>query len=214
MGESDATQMVVVRHGETVWNTAGRQQGQLDSELSPTGVRQAEAIAEALADQTFHTLYTSDLARAVQTAEIIGRRLGIEPIPEPGLRERHLGILQGLTMAQFAERFPAEHALLRSDDPDYAIPEGESVRERQERHVCCAEALAERHAGQRLLLVAHGGVLNSLFRHALGLPLASPRAFSLLNASLNRFSVSAGRWRLETWGETGHLAHLRAMDDW
>ena len=214
MSESGAAQMVVVRHGETVWNAAGRQQGQLGGELSPMGVRQAEAIGEALAGQTFHALYTSDLGRAAQTAEIIGARLGLEPIPEPGLRERHLGILQGLTIAEFAQRLPTEHARLRSDDPDYAIPGGESVRERHERHVRCTETLAERHAGQRLLLVAHGGVLNSLFRHALGLPLASPRTFSLLNASLNRFSVSAGRWRLETWGETGHLAHLRAMDDW
>ena len=214
MTDSKATELVVVRHGQTVWNQLGRQQGWLDSALSELGIAQAEAIADALAAEHFDALYSSDLGRAMQTAEIIAGQLGLEVIPEPRLRERHHGILAGLTMAEFERDHPAEYAQLRGGDPDWTIPGGESTRQRYERHIACGDQLAERHPGERLLIVAHGGVLNSFFRRATGQAIASPRSFSLFNASINAFSISAARWTLLLWGDTHHLRDLGTEDDW
>ncbi len=112
-------------------------------------------------------LYSSDLGRAMQTARIIAGRLGMDVVTDVRLRERHLGILQGMTMAEFRERHPSEYALFRGPDPDYVIPDGESVRQRYERGVLCAGELAEQHPGQRVLIVTHGGIVESLLRHAL-----------------------------------------------
>ena len=121
------------------------------------------------------------------------------------LRERHLGSMQGLTKAGFHERFPEEWAAFASGDPDYVLPGGESARQRHARCVAACVDLAARHAGETVLVVTHGGGLNSLFRHALGLALEAPRRFSLFNAAINALSVSGGVWRLETWGGTIHL---------
>jgi probable phosphoglycerate mutase len=214
MGAAQTTRLIAVRHGETSWNALGKQQGQLDTDLSELGIAQAEAVAEALAEQSIDLLYSSDLGRAMQTAEIIARRLALEILTDSRLRERHLGIIQGLTMAEFRERHPREYSLYRGGDPDYVIPEGESVRQRAERAVVCAEELAARHTGKQILLVTHGGIVESLLRHTLGIDLASPRSFSLFNGSLNSFSVSDGRWQLDSWGDIHHLRHLEATDDW
>jgi probable phosphoglycerate mutase len=75
------------------------------------------------------------------------------------------------------------------------------------------EGIARRHAGERVVIVAHGGVLQSLFRGAVGLALGAPRTFSLLNASINSFSVDDGRWKLEAWGDTSHLRGIDSLDD-
>jgi probable phosphoglycerate mutase len=210
----DPTELIVVRHGESVWNLDGRQQGHLDSPLTELGVRQAQAVAAALVAVHCHALYSSDLGRAAQTAAIIGRALGLSVITDVRLRERHLGIIQARTMADFAREHPDHYARFAGDDPDYAIPGGESVRQRHERSVACAEDVARRHAGRCVVIVTHGGPLGSLMRHALGLPPAGARRFSLFNASINRFTVKDGQWRLISWGDTHHLHGLGAKDDW
>ncbi len=208
------TELIVVRHGETVWNEIGKQQGWLDTELSELGRAQAQAIADSLTGEHFDALYSSDLGRAMQTAEIIGERLGLEILTDTRLRERNLGIMQGLTMAEFEQKYPEKYAQFRGGDPDYVIPDGESVRQRYERNITCAEELARHHGGQRLLVVAHGGILNSFFRHAVGMDLTAPRHFSLYNASINTFTLTDGQWRLDRWGDTHHLKHLGTKDDW
>lgn len=214
MDEARATDLIVVRHGETVWNEVGKQQGWLDTELSELGRAQAEAIADVLTGEHFDVLYSSDLGRAMRTAEIIAGRLRLEIVTDIRLRERHLGIMQGMTMAEFQQKHPQAHASFCSGDADYCLPDGESTRQRYDRNIACAEELARRHAGQRLLIVAHGGVLNSFFRRATGQDIASPRRFSLFNASINAFSITDGQWRLERWGDTHHLKRLGAKDDW
>lgn len=214
MSRTQSTKVLAIRHGETVWNAVGRQQGHLDTDLSELSMAQAGAIGEALAGKVVDSLYSSDLGRAMQTAAIIAQRLGLEVHTEVGLRERHLGILQGLTMEEFRLRHPAEYASFTGGDEEWVIPGGESVRQRHERAVACACQLAGRHPGQRLAVVTHGGVLESIFRHAVGLPLKSRRHFSLFNASISTFSVSEGRWKLERWGDTHHLRGLGTKDDW
>ena len=205
--------LYAVRHGETEWNHEGRQQGHLDSPLTDVGVRQAEALAEGLAGRGADVLYASDLGRAMQTARIIANRLGLDVNQDARLRERHLGTMQGLTKAEFAKKFPREADRFNSGDPDYVLPEGESARQRYERTIACAEDIARRHAGECVLIVAHGGVLMSFIYRALQMALTEPRRFTLFNGAINRFTITDGDWRLDTWGDIAHLAGMRTLDD-
>jgi probable phosphoglycerate mutase len=212
-GESMPTRVYVVRHGETEWNSLGRQQGHLDSPLTEQGIRQAHLLAKALAKKKIDILYSSDMGRAVQTAEIIADMLSLPVHTDSRLRERNLGILQGLTKVEFEERYPEAARLFDTRDPDYVLPGGESLRQSFDRCVDCAQRIAGENAGRNVLLVAHGGVLRGFFHKATDAPIAGPRRYSLFNASLNAFRISEDRWSLDTWGEVAHLEDTEALDD-
>ena len=209
----EATNIYVVRHGETEWNIQGRLQGHLDSLLTPRGQQQAQALAERLARISFTALYSSDLGRALTTAETIGEQVELPVQTDSRLRERNLGVLQGLTRDESRQQFPDVWEQLTSGDPNYAVPEGESARQRTDRSVAFLEAVARAHPGKTLLIIAHGGVLSGLFYQSLGLPLNEPRRFSIPNAAVNLFSINGSGWRLETWGDTAHLEYLGALDE-
>lgn len=205
------TQLIAIRHGETEWNSEGRFQGHLNSSLNREGHAQAQALAERLARERFDLLLSSDLGRTLQTASAIAMRTGHEIVVEPRLRERRMGIFQGLTTEEAQARYPAEFARFKSRDPEYVIPDGESTRELYQRSVACFCDLAERHAGLTLVAVSHGGVLAMLYRHAMALPLDAPRNFDLHNAGINRFRHRLGVWQLSGWGDIDHLE--QALDD-
>ena len=200
-----STKVYVIRHGETEWNRAGRWQGHLDSPLTTAGIHQAQQVAQGLSGQTIDVLYSSDLGRARQTADIIGKALHLNVITEPRLREKHLGIAQGLTVKEVTERYPAEYQQLKSNDPDYAFPEGESRRQHGKRISHCCNELVQRHPSQTILLVTHGGSLNRLFYWTQGIPLDAPCRFATTNCAINQFVVSESTWQLEVWGDTAHL---------
>jgi probable phosphoglycerate mutase len=205
------THFILVRHGETEWNRLGRIQGHLDSPLNRQGVAQAESVAARLAREPFDQLVCSDLGRAVSTALIIAKRTGHDVATDARLRERHYGIFQGKTRAEARAAHPDAYAEYEAEDVDHAIPGGESTRQCFRRNLACLRELATRHAGGRLVVVAHGGVLDGLHRHVLGLPHVGARAFTIVNASLNRFSYEGDTWRLERWGDAAHLG--LALDD-
>ncbi len=211
MGLQVDTHLLAIRHGETEWNSQGRFQGHLNSALNREGRAQAEALGEYLAGERFDLLLSSDLGRALQTASAIAMRTGHEIVVEPRLRERRMGIFQGLTPAEVQARYPEEYARFRTHDPDYIIPDGESTRQLFERSVACFTELATRHAGLTLATVTHGGVLAMLYRHARAMPLEAPRDFSLHNTGVNRFRHRLGAWELQSWGNIGHLDV--ALDD-
>jgi len=211
MPSSADTQLIAIRHGETEWNSQGRFQGHLNSVLNRAGQAQAEALGEYLVRERFDLLLSSDLGRALETASAIAMRTGHEIVVEPRLRERRMGIFQGLTPDEAQARYPEAYARFRSHDPDYVIPEGESTRQLFERSVACFTELAERHAGLTLATVTHGGVLAMLYRHARAMPLEAPRDFPLHNTGINRFRHRLGAWQLQSWGEVGHLD--LALDD-
>ena len=112
------TQFIVVRHGETAWNAEGRIQGHLDSPLNEEGLGQAVLLADRLAHQRFSRLYSSDLGRALQTAQPISDHSGRAVHADMRLRERNLGIFQGHTGAQCERRWPKHYAGFRSRDPE------------------------------------------------------------------------------------------------
>jgi probable phosphoglycerate mutase len=201
---SPETRLIIVRHGETENNIEGRWQGHGDSPLTETGVAQAEAVAQRLERCRFSRLYSSDLGRARQTAQIIADRTGHEIILDEHLRERDLGIFQGLTRAEMAARYPREWHLYRTAGPDYVIPTGESARQRYERSTSRLREIALSHPGETVVVVTHGGVLNGLLRHTLRISLDAPRRFKVWNAGLNLFLFDGENWLLETWGDVSH----------
>lgn len=199
------TEFILLRHGETEWNSAGRLQGHMDSRLSPEGLRQADLLAARLASFSFHALYCSDLGRAVETAGRIAARTGHEVRSDIRLRERGLGILEGLTWDEAKERHPEVYAAYLAGEPDYVVPGGESLLQRLHHAVDGLADLATRHPGERVVVVTHGGVLSLLFRHCLGIPFQRVRAFAVLNACWNQFDYHEGAFRLVTWGDVNHL---------
>jgi probable phosphoglycerate mutase len=200
------TTLIVIRHGETAWNREKRMQGTTDTPLSDVGREQARALGRRLAGHAFAALYSSDLARAWDTARAISEHTGRETVTDPRLQERRFGIFEGLTAEEIVARFPEEYARFASRDPDYAVPGGESARSFTERCIGCLAEIAGRHAGGEVVVVTHGLVLDSLYRAAHGLDHGARRPVPLINASLNVFGYGRGAWRLELWGDISHLA--------
>jgi probable phosphoglycerate mutase len=200
------TRLLAIRHGETVSNQAGRFQGQADSPLSPAGLAQSQALAARLAGAGLAALYSSDHRRAMHTAQLVAAATGLSLQVDGRLRERHLGVFQGLTAEEAAARHPEANAAFRRGDPDFVLPQGESMRQSLLRFSACCDELADRHGGCAIALITHGGVLSTFLRHVLGLPLDAPRRYKRLNASINAFVREQGKWYLESWGDTAHLA--------
>lgn len=199
------TEVLLVRHGETVWNQEGRMQGQHDSPLTDTGLRQGVQVARRLKDVAFTTLYSSDLGRAYRTAQSIATETGHEIVVDVRLRERHFGLFEGLTGPEMKERHPAEYARFAARDPDYAVPGGESAAGFQVRCIACFDDLARRHRDETIVVVAHGLVLDALYRAASGMPLDQPRGFPLLNCSINTFRCQHPGWTAVKVCDVDHL---------
>lgn len=212
MGLDQVTSVLAVRHGETAWNRETRIQGQLDIPLSPLGAAQARRLAQALDGQGVEVIYASDLARARQTADAVAQQLGLAVQLEPGLRERGFGLFEGLTWAEIETRWPAESERWRRRDPQFAAQGGEGLQDFYARSVAAVEALASRHPGQTVLIVAHGGVLDCLYRAAARQSLQAARTWTLGNASINRLLYSQSGLTLVGWNDDNHLAGL-SLDD-
>ncbi|WP_339753510.1 histidine phosphatase family protein [uncultured Marinobacter sp.] len=200
-----ATQFVIVRHVETVWNREGRIQGHLDSPLTAEGIAQAQALARRLRGGEYDLLVSSDLGRARATAAYIAAEIGMEAVLDARLRERHYGIFQGMTRGEAKATHPEVYQRYSEEDVAFAIPGGESTQAGFERSVGYLEELAACRPGQRILVVTHGGVIDGLYRHTMGLPHVGSRVFSMVNGSINQFSYEGGKWHLESWADVTHL---------
>lgn len=207
------TRFIIVRHGETHWNRSGRFQGHLDSALTEDGVQQAHALAERLAAENIDKLYSSDLGRAYHTARLIAEKCQLRIVLDARLREKHLGVMQGLTAAEMKSRFPDAYVRYVSHEVDFVIPDGESLRQFHDRAIACCADLAARSKGSTVAVVTHGGLLGCLYRHVAGIALETPRDFPLLNASFNAFAYEDGEWTRETWGDVSHLKGADARDE-
>ena len=210
------TTMIAVRHGETEWNKEKRYQGHLDSSLTERGLAQARAVADALAEPSplwsdcFAALYSSDLGRAVQTAECIGKRLNLAVNTDARLREINLGIIQGLRAVDIAEKHPEVYR--QCDDWQYAPPGAETRQQRYDRSIASMLEMFGKHEGETFVVVTHGGVLDGFLRQALRIPISDPRRFSIFNGSLNVISRQDDDLRLESWGIVHHLTNASVLD--
>jgi len=203
-----ATRIIAVRHGETAWNVDTRIQGHQDIALNTTGVLQAGRVARALADEAVDAIYASDLLRAWQTACAIAHACRCTPTPTPQLRERCFGRFEGKTFAELEAHWPEDSLRWRRRDPDWEPPGGESLITLRQRIENAISQLASRHVGGQIVLVAHGGVLDVLFRLATGQELQAPRTWLLGNAAINRLLWTPEGLTLVGWGDTSHLENL------
>jgi probable phosphoglycerate mutase len=203
------TTLLAIRHGETVWNEEKRYQGHGDSPLTETGRNQVAALGRRMKKIRVDALISSDLGRAQETASIVADYTGHPLELDSRLRERNYGVLEGLTVHEIKARHSKILNQLNSDDPDYIIPEGESHRQQYQRNVEFIEELLTKRSGATVAVVAHGGVLDSIFRYIARLPLDQPRCFSTINASLTIIThgsfYGTACWVIETWGDIGHL---------
>ncbi len=205
----DAAQILLIRHGETAWNAVKRLQGHLDIPLNEQGERQAAALGEWLRGEPLDAIVSSDLQRAMQTAQAIGQRQGLLVQVDAGLRERCYGAFEGLTYSDIGDRYPEAYAAWQAREIDFVFPagerEGESIRRFQERAMSAILRHARQYRGRKIALVAHGGVLECAHRAARSLPLNAPRDYTILNASINRFTFHNDVLTLQSWGEVAHL---------
>ena len=148
------TTILLARHGETDWNNEGRWQGWADPPLNEAGREQARALAEQLRSTPFDAVYSSDLRRAHETAEIVAAPHEVPVITDRGLREIDIGSWSGLTRAEIDARFP-----------DGSRPDGETREQHLARVLATVERIARAHAGARLLVVSHGGTMRALRSH-------------------------------------------------
>ncbi len=207
-----ATRLVLIRHGETAWNRATRIQGHTDIPLSALGLAQAQRLADALADESFSAVYASDLSRARQTAEALARPHGMTVRVDAGLRERGFGHFEGLSWAEIDQDHPEDAARWRRREPDFAVGGGESLTVFSARCVAAVRRAAAAHPGDSIAVVAHGGVLDCLYRAATGVALDAPRSWQLGNATINRLLVTPEGFNLVGWNDDGHLSGLSADD--
>jgi len=208
----EATRVILIRHGETTWNRATRIQGHTDIPLSELGLAQAERLAEALADEPLAAIYASDLSRARQTAEAVAGRQGLPVRIDVGLRERAFGRFEGLSWDEIAQNHPEDSARWRKREPDFQVGGGESLVTFSARCLAAAGRAVAAHPGQSIALVAHGGVLDCLYRAATRTALDAPRSWQLGNATINRLLATPEGFTLVGWNDDRHLAGL-SQDD-
>jgi 2,3-bisphosphoglycerate-dependent phosphoglycerate mutase len=203
------TQLLFIRHGETDWNRQMRFQGQIDVPLNATGHAQAALLAARMQGERPDVVVTSDLLRARQTLAPLAAAWGIEPAADAGLREQAFGVLEGLDVPTIQR----EHAALWREwlrhDGHFALPGGgESLVEFHARVIDAVQRLVQQHAGARVAVMTHGGVLDMLWRSAKALPIAGLRECEIPNTGLNRLRWEAGRLVIERWADAAHLEAL------
>lgn len=204
------THVWAIRHGQTDWNVATRIQGQTDIPLNERGRQQAARLAQAVAQEPLHAVYTSDLLRARDTAAPLAQACGAPLLNDIALRERHFGAFEGATFEEIEQRWPEEALRWRRRDPDFGPAGGEALQAFYDRSVAAALRLAAAHPGQTIALVAHGGVLDCLYRAATRLDLQAPRTWQVGNATVNRLLWTPEGFTLVGWNDSTHLG---ALDD-
>ena len=200
--------ILLVRHGETVWNQENRWQGQADVPLSDNGRGQSWRLARRLdaEKRSVQAIYTSDLSRAVDTALILGRTLGVEPTIETGWREMNIGTWSGLRTGEVIARHPEEWERLRAGE-DLPRGGGETFAHFQGRLIDAARSLVARHPGQQVAVVTHGGAVRAFLLYCRGLAMREFRKIDKIgNTGLSKVTLSAdGSALIHYVNDTSHL---------
>ncbi|XP_068641445.1 phosphoglycerate mutase-like protein 4 isoform X2 [Aristolochia californica] len=205
---SDFTEVIVVRHGETTWNACGKIQGHLDIELNDIGRHQAAAVGDRLSKEySVSAIYSSDLKRAYETAQIIAKSCALPEVKKDArLRERHLGDLQGVVFREASKLKTKAYQAFVSPKTDQEVPGGgESLDQLYDRATSGLEEIAAKHKGEQIVVVTHGGALRALCKRAgRSAPRGSPQG-KVLNTSISIFHLSNSHWIIKRWGDVGHL---------
>jgi probable phosphoglycerate mutase len=203
------TELIVIRHGETDWNRQHRFQGQIDVPLNDIGLAQAERLSRHLADEPIDVLVCSDLQRALGTAEPLARQRGLTTEVQPLWREQSFGVLEGLDVPTIRSRHAELWDRWVRHEADYALPQGgESNADFHARVMRALQSLLDAHAGRRIAVITHGGVLDMLWRTVHARPLHGPRECDIPNTGVNRLRWLDDRLQILRWAEAEHLAGL------
>ncbi len=171
-------------------------------------------MGAALADEGLAAVYSSDLQRARETAQAVADASGLSVQVSPTLRERAFGSFEGHTFAEIEAQWP-EHAMRwRRRDPSFGPPGGETLQAFFERSLQAVHDLAAAHHGQAVAMVAHGGVLDCLYRAATGQSLGAARTWAMANAGINRLLRAGDVLTLVGWADVSHLDDEPTLDEW
>lgn len=202
------TRIYLVRHGETTWNAEGRWQGTLDIPLGEVGHQQAQALAKHLKDRPIAAIYSSDLSRARDTAELLSRAKGLEIQTDARLRELDFGVFQGLTHDEIRAKYPEEERELFVDYLDFVLPEGESRRTVQARVYEMWQEVVRRHPNSEVVVMSHGGPVRLLLLKLFDDQVERMLKVPLPNVSVTTITAEGDKLELEGLGETTHLKQV------
>jgi broad specificity phosphatase PhoE len=207
-----STRILLVRHGQSEGNAQGRFGGHTATPLSARGREQAEATARALANERVTAIYSSDLPRAVETAEPLARALSLEINRREAFRERSVGVMEGLTFQEAAEKFPEDYAALLRRDFDVALTGGESYRQMLDRSGRALDSAVDQNRGGTITVFSHTGTICILALHLIGAldaPELRPVWITTANCGVTRFELREdGFLRLLAVNDTRHLQQL------
>jgi len=198
------TEIILIRHGETEWNSQKRMQGHSNSDLSEVGMGQIQALGELMKNVSFDHIYSSDSLRTRQTAEAITQYSGHTLQFDQRIREKNLGVFEGLTSTEAKERHPEIYRLFKTAGANYVIDEGESTQQLLERALEFIEEIRLRHPKERVVMVTHGGVVRVLMKHALGLSIDAPTRFIIKNTGIFGL-IWNENWLVTQMGVVSHL---------
>jgi 2,3-bisphosphoglycerate-dependent phosphoglycerate mutase len=211
------TDFLLIRHGETAWNRELRFQGQLDVPLNHMGLQQAQRLKTRMAQvlgewqvqgRVPTRLISSDLQRAQQTAQPVAEVLGHPCILNAGLREQCYGMFEGMRSPDIQAQHPEAWQRWLAFDADVAVAGAETTRAFHTRVMTALQDLALQYAGEHVVVVTHGGVLDMVWRHAQALSLNGPRVCDIPNAGLNQVAWHDGALHIQVWADAAHLADL------
>jgi len=207
MGKERIRQMEIflIRHGETVDNKEGRYRGWTESSLSPEGKLQAELVAKALEDWKIDKLYSSDLERALHTAQAIGQRCRLEPVTSPLLREINFGIFEGMTYEEIISSYEDKLFAWLDNPFEKSPPEGEDLGTVCRRMQSFVDQLNHNNSSAKVALVCHGGIIRTWLFNLLNWGKEEFWNLSVANASISLVSYTAGNGTVVYHNYTEHL---------
>lgn len=203
----------LIRHGETLWNSEQRILGATDIELSESGRLQAEALSEFMSDRRIHAVYSSDLKRAVQTADVLASRHRLEVRTHPGLREMNQGILEGLTFEQLKDKHPDFLESWKKNPTSLSIQGGESLSDLQERAWETIYALAHVHQEETIAIISHNLTIVTFLCRLLGVPLRHFRQLRQGCTGINLIEYGRLGWAVHCMNLTSHLQGVDGYQD-
>lgn len=206
-----STEVLIIRHGQTDWNIEKRLQGHSDIPLNEKGIEQALALSEILKEEKLEAIFSSDLQRALRTANEIAKWHNLPVQIDADFRERSYGIFEGLSREEIKTRYPESHAAWYAADPDHVFPPGkqeaESMRVFHNRAINAIYKIAKPYTGKKIALIAHFGIVEAAFRVAQKMPLDIRTRVPVLNTSVNRFLVKDNDIEILQWGDDSHLSN-------
>lgn len=201
------TRVILVRHGQTLWNALGKYQGHTDVPLNEVGIEQARKVAKRLAGENISAVYASDLSRAKDTAKIIAQKHGLEVETDKKLREMNFGLWEGKTYTQIQEEYPQLVKVWISDPQLLQIPQGETFSQVQLRAIRALKEIIRRHnINETIVVVAHGLTIISIICAVLEIDLKNMWKIKQGNTGISIIEFYDNNGILTLFNDTHHLS--------